>query len=82
MTGEELKEIRIKCGLSQEQASEFLGIKRTTLWKYEKTGVVVPNVIARAAEAMKPESDSLALFLGTLSPKEQKLITRRFSRVK
>ncbi len=79
LKGSELKQLRLDCGLTLDQGAEFLGVSRMSLWRYEQEENV-PGLVALAAESLVPYSEPLARYLGTLTTKEQRMITRRFQR--
>jgi len=47
VTAAELLQIRVMAGLSVPDASEAVGVSRTTWWRWEKQGVTVPEKLTR-----------------------------------
>lgn len=79
MLGNELKNQRLECGLSQEQCAEFLGIDRGTLIKYERS-LSIPQWLERACYCMHPDFSQFKEWLHAQTLKHQRMVERRAKR--
>jgi transcriptional regulator with XRE-family HTH domain len=55
MTGEELKEVRIHLGLTQEELGGRLGVRKNTVWRWEHEQRRVPETVARLVQYLAKE---------------------------
>ena len=53
MTGEQLKEIREKLGLSQTELAERLRVARNTVWRWEQGKRHIPEFLDLALETIE-----------------------------
>jgi len=77
MTGAEFVSIREKCGLSQDQVAQYLGISRTTVWRIEGGVESVNLSIELSINGMKAGSRTFNSWLAKLPPKTRMHIRRR-----
>jgi transcriptional regulator with XRE-family HTH domain len=47
MTSKELKEIRTSLGFTQEELGKRLGVRKNTVWRWEKEERRIPETVAR-----------------------------------
>ncbi|MEE0930392.1 MAG: helix-turn-helix transcriptional regulator [Acutalibacteraceae bacterium] len=80
MTGEEIKEMRVKAGLTQQQLASLVGVAQTTVWAWEvnrkqaTTQHIKQIKIVCKAEMLK-NSDKLTVTLIKQTEKAKKLKT-------
>ena len=55
MTGEELKEVRMQLGLTQEELGERLGVRKNTVWRWENEQRRVPEPVVRLMQYLAKE---------------------------
>ena len=79
MTGQLLKQARELAGLTIEQAGEFLGYDRSTIWKFEQADEI-PVTVERALWAMRPGVEAFDSFVASRTMKQQRAIARRQQR--
>lgn len=79
MTGKELEERRKALGLSMDQAARFLGVERTSVWRWEKTDELSPMAAAICEKIAEGEGFRTWLN-GTANAKERRAINRRLAR--
>lgn len=55
MLGEKLKEVRLRLGLTQEELGDRLGVRKNTVWRWEKEQRRVPETVARLVQYLAKE---------------------------
>ena len=77
MTGKELAARREKCGLTQEQLAEYLGIGRTTVWRMETGGEPVSRAVELSSRTLEIGGASFEEWVKTLTTKKKVMLWRR-----
>jgi transcriptional regulator with XRE-family HTH domain len=55
MTSKELKEIRTSLGFTQEEFGKRLGVRKNTVWRWEKEERRIPETVARLVHYLAKE---------------------------
>ena len=80
MNGRELMEKRERCGMTQGQLAEYLGIGRTSVWRMETDEVVIPKSVEMSSDTLDPRNQVFMKWIGTLSNKQKLMVKRRQSK--
>jgi transcriptional regulator with XRE-family HTH domain len=77
MNGIELAAKREKCGITQGQLAEYLGISRTSIWRLEGSEEEVGRTIDAIAETLEPGNHRFTSWVDRKADSDQILIRRR-----
>ena len=77
MLAGELTAIRKRAGLSQEQLASFLGMSRSSIWRYESGIDPIPRTVELLVVPLGPQNSSLMEWVAVQPPKERILMLRR-----
>ena len=77
MKGTELAAKREKCGLTQGQLSQYLGIGRTSVWRMETGEDPIPRSVEISSETLEPGNPAFEKWAEGLSAKHKLMLRRR-----
>jgi predicted DNA-binding transcriptional regulator AlpA len=77
MTGNELAARRLRCGLTQEQLAQYLGIGRTSVWRMENRCDYVPRAVEISSCTLEPGNRAFRAWVAGLPIKKRAMVKRR-----
>lgn len=77
MNGRDLARMREKCGLTQDQLAQYLGIGRTSIWRMETKNEPVGRAVEVAAQTLDVTSPSFQKWVDGLELKPRVMVRRR-----
>jgi DNA-binding XRE family transcriptional regulator len=77
MKGVELAAKREKCGLTQGQLAQYLGIGRTSVWRMETGEDQIPRAVEVSSETLELGNPAFEKWTEGLSAKHKLMLRRR-----
>lgn len=82
MKGTELAAKREKCGLTQEQLAEYLGIGRTSVWRMETGNEPVSRAVEVSSQTLEIGGATFEEWVKSLTTKKRIMLWRRQQKYK